>query len=212
MNETAACKYPHGRILVFAKAPVAGEVKTRLAVGIGAERAATLYAQLLRATLRTAARSGLAPVELYVASATDHPLFVSLAREYALEIKAQQGEDLGQRMYNAIQNALSGSSFVILIGTDCPPMSADYLAQACRQLDSGTAVVLGPAEDGGYVLMGARCCDRYLFTDMPWSTGRVLQLTRERLQSLNLAFAELATLWDVDRPGDLERLPVEHKQ
>lgn len=206
MNSTLACKYPHGRILVFAKAPVAGEVKTRLAAGIGDEQAATLYARLVSATVRTAAGAALAPVELHVASAMDHPLFVALAREWSMELRAQRGADLGERMYNAMQDALSGSSFVILIGTDCPLMTADYLGRACRQLDRGIPVVLGPVEDGGYVLIGARCCDRRLFTGVPWSSGRVLQCTRERLRSLDLAFAELATLWDIDRPEDLERL------
>jgi hypothetical protein len=93
----------------------------------------------------------------------------------------------------------------VLIGTDCPAMNADYLRRACRYLDAGSAVVLGPAEDGGYVLIAARTCDRRLFSDIPWSSDRVLQLTRARLRALKLPYKELDTLWDVDRPEDLRR-------
>ena len=84
-------------------------------------------------------------------------------------------------------------------------MTADYLQRACRQLDAGSAVVLGPAEDGGYILIGARTCDERLFTDIPWSSDRVLQLTRARLQALKLPYTELDTLWDLDRLEDLRR-------
>jgi len=199
------CRYPDGRILVFAKAPVAGEVKTRLAAHIGKQAAAALYEQLLRDTVGMALRTGLAPVELHVSSRTCHPLFASLADRQPLEVRLQKGADLGQRMYHALQTALQTASFAVLIGTDCPAMSADYLVQACRQLDAGSAVVLGPAEDGGYVLIAARSCHQRLFTDIPWSSDRVLQLTRARLQALQLPYAELDTLWDLDRPEDLRR-------
>jgi rSAM/selenodomain-associated transferase 1 len=198
-------QYPAGRILVFAKAPVAGEVKTRLAAHIGKQAAVVLYEQLLRDTLGMAVRTALAPVEMHVASRACHPVFMSLADRQPVEVRLQKGADLGQRMCNAIQAALRTADFVLLIGTDCPAMSADYLRQACRQLDAGSAVVLGPAEDGGYVLIGARSCDERLFTDIPWSSDRVLQLTRARLQSLKLPYTELDTLWDLDRLEDLRR-------
>jgi len=198
-------RYPDGRILVFAKAPVPGEVKTRLAAQIGKQAAAALYEQLLRDTLGMAVRAGLAPVELHVASPTCHPLFLSLAERQPVEVRLQKGADLGQRMCNAIQAALRTGDFALLIGTDCPVMTAAYLQRACRQLDAGSAVVLGPAEDGGYVLIGARTCDECLFTNIPWSSDRVLQLTRARLQALKLPYSELDTLWDLDRLEDLRR-------
>ena len=198
-------RYPGGRILVFAKAPVPGEVKTRLAAHIGKQAAAVLYEQLLRDTVGLALGSGLAPVELHVASQSRHPLFVSLADRQAVEVRLQKGADLGQRMSHALQTTLQTAGFAVLIGTDCPAMTADYLQRACRQLDAGSAVVLGPAEDGGYILIGARTCDERLFTDIPWSSDRVLQLTRARLQALKLPYTELHTLWDLDRLEDLER-------
>jgi rSAM/selenodomain-associated transferase 1 len=198
-------RYPDGRILVFAKAPVAGEVKTRLAAQIGKQAAAELYEQLVRDTVGLTVEARLAPVELHVASQSGHPLFVSLADRQAVEVKLQAGVDLGQRMYNAVKSTLRTADFALLIGTDCPTMSATYLQCACQQLDAGSAVVLGPAEDGGYVLIGARSCDQRLFTDIPWSSDRVLQLTRARLQALKLPYAELDTLWDLDRLEDLRR-------
>lgn len=198
-------RYPDGRILVFARAPVAGEVKTRLAAHIGKQAAASVYQQLLCATLDMASASGLAAVELHVASQPGHPLFKSLADRWPLEIRLQQGVDLGQRMYHALQSALRQAAFAVLIGTDCPEMNAAYLQRACQLLDDGSAVVLGPADDGGYVLIGVRSCDERLFRAIPWGSDRVLQLTRERLQALQLRYTELDSLWDLDRPEDLRR-------
>ena len=198
-------RYPDGRILVFARAPVAGEVKTRLAAHIGKQAAASVYRQLLCATLDMASASGLAPVELHVASQPGHPLFQSLADRWPLEIRLQQGVDLGQRMHYALQSALRQAAFAVLIGTDCPEMNAAYLQRACQLLDDGSAVVLGPADDGGYVLIGVRSCDERLFRAIPWGSNRVLQLTRERLRALQLRHTELDSLWDLDRPEDLRR-------
>jgi rSAM/selenodomain-associated transferase 1 len=203
MGNTAVCRYPAGRILVFAKAPLAGQVKTRLASGIGERAAAVLYEQLVRDTVTEAVHAKLAPVTLYAGSS--HPLFVALGDKHDIAIKIQQGADLGLRMHNAIQNELEQAEFVVLIGTDCPVMTADYLDQACRELCAGTGFVFGPAEDGGYVLIGARSAEEKLFTDMRWSTSQLMQHTRERLRLLNQRHAELETLWDLDTPEDLER-------
>jgi hypothetical protein len=203
MGNTPAYRYPTGRILVFAKAPLAGQVKTRLATAIGDEAAAALYEQLVRDTVSMSVQAKLAPVILYAASS--HPLFVALGDEHGIGIKIQEGADLGLRMYKAIQGELEWADFVVLIGTDCPVMTADYLDQACGELCAGTKFVLGPAEDGGYVLIGARSAEEKVFTDMRWSTSQVMQHTRERLRLLNQRHAELDTLWDLDTPEDLER-------
>jgi rSAM/selenodomain-associated transferase 1 len=184
---------------------VAGAVKTRLANSIGDRAAAVLYEKLVRHALGVAAASGLAPVELHVASQPQHPFFRSLAAQHALKIEPQRGEDLGERMCNALSAALCTADFALLIGTDCPAMTVDYLREACERLHTGRAVVLGPAEDGGYVLIGARRLEAGLFSDIPWGSERVLQLTRERLRALKLPYAELETLWDVDRFEDLRR-------
>ena len=186
-----------------------GKVKTRLAAAIGATQAASVYEQLLCKTVNTAVQAGLAPVQLHVAVDLSHALFSSLADRFPVEIRAQEGNDLGQRMHHAFQNVLPGNGFAVLIGTDCPAMTSDYLRQACEALDAGTDVVLGPAEDGGYVLIGTRRSDERIFSDIPWSTSRVLDVTRNRLSSIALRCLELETLWDFDNPEDYDRW---HKQ
>jgi len=190
---------------VFAKAPVPGQVKTRLADGIGSEEAAVLYRQLLEQTVARAVASGLAPVELQVTPDKRHPSFTTLADRYAIPITLQTGGDLGQRMAAALRSALQDSDFVLLIGTDCPAMDEDYLLAACELLDKGADAVVGPAEDGGYVLIGLRRFDARLFNDIPWSSGQVMDTTRERLRSLGWRWEELPALWDLDRPEDLLR-------
>ena len=96
----------------------------------------------------------------------------------------------------------------LLIGTDCPALTADHLRAAADVLRAGSDAVLIPAEDGGYVLIGARVPHPALFDAMPWGTAGVMAETRRRLVALGLSWREPATLWDVDVPADLERLRV----
>lgn len=210
MNSRAGCRYPAARLLVFARAPVAGAVKTRLAAGIGAAAAARLYRQLLRGTLEMAHAAGLAPLELHVAPDTGHPFIRSLARRLSLDLRRQRGADLGQRMHHALQEALADSQFAVLIGSDCAVMDADYLDQACRALQAGSELVIGPAEDGGYLLIGVRRCCPELFESIPWGSAGVLGATRERARTLGLRYAELDALWDIDTPADLQRWRALH--
>jgi rSAM/selenodomain-associated transferase 1 len=212
MTDLATCRYPAGRLLIFARAPVAGAVKTRLAASIGAAAAARLYRELVQGTLDKALQARLAPVDLYVAPNTTHPFIRSLAHRLPITVQQQQGADLGARMYNALRDSLRNSEFVLLIGTDCPVMTGDYLDQACRQLQAGRDLVVGPAEDGGYVLIAARRAYRELFEAVPWGSAEVLQATRERAESLGLRYAELGVLWDLDTPADLARWRAQQGQ
>ncbi len=197
--------YSRGRILVFARAPQPGQVKTRLAGGIGDERATEVYRQLLEQTVARAAASGLAPVELLVTPDALHPFFATLVERYGLAVAVQAPGDLGQRMASALETALRDSDFVLLVGSDCPVLDGDYLLSAAELLDKGADAVVGPAEDGGYVLIGLRRFDARLFDDIPWGSDRVMQITRRRLQSLGWCWEELPPLWDLDRPEDLVR-------
>ncbi len=122
----------------------------------------------------------------------------------------QTGQDLGARMDAAIRQTLLKKSVesVILIGTDCPALTERYLDQALLALESGVDVVLGPAEDGGYVLVGMRRPIGAVFEDIPWGTERVMQRTLEALKAKELTYRLLDTLWDVDRPEDLARLQL----
>ena len=108
-------------------------------------------------------------------------------------------------MFSALNLSLGDARYCILIGTDCPVMSADYLEQAFHALDQGLDVVIGPAEDGGYVLIGASRVEVSWFNNIDWGSQRVLEQSRQALISSAASFQELQPLWDIDQIGDLNR-------
>lgn len=198
-----------GRLLVFARAPVPGETKTRLVPALGARGAAQLHAHLVTRTLATACRAALAPVELWCSPRTDAPFFLDCEQRFALSLHTQRGADLGARMAHALEEALQRADHAVLIGTDCPDLSPDELASAFSHLEAGADAVLGPALDGGYWLIGVRRLAAGLFMDMPWGTDKVLSETRARLKELHWRWEELPVLRDIDTAEDLAFLPPE---
>ena len=204
LTETAAISC---RVLVFAKAPVPGQAKTRLAPALGERGAAELHRQLLTRALRTAIAAELGPVELWCAPDTHDPFFCACAEKFGLSLHDQGEGDLGMRMSRALESALADGAPALLIGSDCPALTAQYLRQAAAACGSGNHAVFGPAEDGGYALIGlARAPSATLFENIAWGTSTVMQQTRLRLQGLGWRWIELGALWDVDRPSDLPRL------
>ena len=193
------------RLLVFAKAPEPGVVKTRLIPVLGAQGAAALHARLLKHTLAVAKQASLGTLELHGAPAAD-PFLAYCAARYDAALIDQCEGDLGTRLGSALDRALQTGGTAIVIGSDCPALTARHLRQAAAALAGGDDAVLIPAEDGGYALLGLARCDERLFTDIAWSTGAVLDQTRARLKALDWRWTELETLWDVDTPEDLERL------
>ena len=194
-------RYPDACLQIFARAPVPGAVKTRLIPVLGADGAAGLQTKLLQRTLAMATQSELAPVQLWCAPDCDHAAFRDCP---GVSRYVQQGADLGERMHHALIAGLETARRVILIGTDCPGLDGGYLCQAIERL-AAHDVVLGPAEDGGYVLIGwRRPVD--LFTGIDWGSERVLDQTRARLRAAGASWHELPMLWDVDRPADVARL------
>ncbi len=193
-------------ILVFARAPVAGAVKTRLIPRLDAGGAAKLHEQLLRHTLQQACTANSGGVALCCAPDTSHPFFAQCATEFAVSLLPQSEGNLGERMYSAMVQALKSHARVLLMGSDCPVFIPALLRNAADALGSDTDLVFVPAEDGGYVLIGARRIDPVIFQGVSWGTGAVMQQTRERLLALAWKWRELASLWDVDRPEDLDRL------
>jgi rSAM/selenodomain-associated transferase 1 len=190
-------------IAILAKAPVAGFAKTRLIPALGEAGAATLQARLTERAVATAMAADTGPVTLWAAPDQHHPSFAHLAARFALALARQHDGDLGARMLAALA-AANGPALVI--GTDCPALTADHLRTAADVLRAGTDAVLIPAEDGGYVLVGARAPHPALFGGMAWGTASVMADTRRRLVELGLSWREPAILWDVDLPADLERL------
>lgn len=193
-------------VQVFAKAPVPGEVKTRLIPVLGPEGATELHCRLMRHTLATAALARIGPIEVWTTGQGADAFIQACKRLLGMQVHLQPDGDLGARMRVAAEDGLRRASQVIIVGTDCPTMSQDDLRKARDALASGDDLVLGPAEDGGYWLIGLTRCDPALFSGIAWSSSTVLEATRERLRALRWRWSELATRWDVDRPQDLTRL------
>ncbi|MDD5277629.1 MAG: TIGR04282 family arsenosugar biosynthesis glycosyltransferase [Methylovulum sp.] len=197
--------FPDSALLIFCKAPVAGQVKTRLQPVLSAEQAVAAHRQLTELTLARAFQKPLCPVHLYCAPDAGHEFFQQCAKNYPLTLAAQRGDDLGERMLEAFKEALSQYRHVILIGCDCPSLTVDDLQQALLSLQNGKHVVIAPAEDGGYVLIGMNTPQRVLFENMPWGSPAVMTKTRQRAGDASLVIHELAMQWDVDMPDDWAR-------
>jgi rSAM/selenodomain-associated transferase 1 len=193
-------------IIVFAKAPALGAVKTRLIPLLGAEGAAELHARLVERTLTTARAAAFGRIELHVAPGIDDPFFRSCAGVFTVALAAQASGDLGARMLAALKAALAAHPRVLLVGSDCPALTAQHLRKADRSLQDGADAVLVPCEDGGYALIGLTRVDARLFDGVAWGGETVMAETRARLRELGWRWHELETLWDVDRPEDYQRL------
>ena len=191
-------------IAILAKAPLAGLAKTRLAPELGPDGAAALQARFIERTVDTARRAATGPITLWAAPDRDHPVFQTLSALLGVQLQKQPEGDLGQRMLIAL-----GDSPTLVIGTDCPTLTADHLRAAADVLRSGVDAVVIPVEDGGYALIGTNRPQPKLFADMTWGTAAVMTETRRRLTRLGLTWREPARLWDVDTVADLERMRSE---
>ena len=191
------------RLVVMAKAPVPGAVKTRLAPALGADGAARLAQRMLDHALDQARGAGLGEVVLACAPDTTHAAFARQAALGGVRLVAQGEGDLGARMLRQF----TPDPPVLVIGTDAPALDAALLRRAAAALAQADAVFV-PTADGGYALIGLRRPQPALFDAMPWSTARVMALTRERLALAGLRHVELPTIHDIDEPADLAHLPA----
>ena len=186
---------------VFAKEPRAGQVKTRLSPPLRSEQAAQLYRISLDETLQRF--SGLSfELMIFYAGAEDY-----FAHKYPqLPRRPQVGSDLGERMANALQGLLaSGYQRAVLIGSDSPDLPLTLVEQAFVALQSSD-VVIAPAADGGYVLIGESCHHPRLFEKMPWSCAGLMQKTERILAEQQISWQQLAGWEDVDDVASLLRL------
>jgi uncharacterized protein len=193
-------------LIVFAKAPVAGQAKTRLIPALGAAGAAALAERLLEHALCAAVAAGFDRVELCATPDAGHPALQRLARQRDLVLTEQGTGDLGARMHRALERALQTHERALLIGSDLPALDAPRLRQAAAALDSHDAVFV-PALDGGYGLVGLRRAEPRLFEGMAWSRADVMARTRERARDAGLRWAELPAVADIDEAADLRHLP-----
>lgn len=194
------------RIIVFAKAPLAGLAKTRLIPALGAAGAATLAKQMLLHTLREALAANIGSVELCATPAIEDTAWRDVVLPAGIEISLQGDGDLGARLARASQRALTRGESVLLVGTDCVEMSADLLRGAARNLLDHDAVI-HCTRDGGYALLGLNQFHALLFSNMAWSTDAVASATLSRIGQLGWSVHVGAMLHDVDEPQDIKYLP-----
>lgn len=191
---------PQRALLIFIKNPVKGKVKTRVARTAGPKRALAIYRELLRHTREVALQ---VPAERYVYYDSHLPEDDDWPATH-FHRRVQQGVDLGERMWLAFHEALQRHDRALLIGSDCPALAPAHLEKAFDLLDRHD-VVLGPALDGGYYLIGLKHPHPALFTDIEWSTPLVLQRTVERIEQEGLSHALIEPLPDVDTEEDWDR-------
>ena len=194
-------------LLVFAKTPKPGKVKTRLLAAVSADVAAALHAACIEDTLRLARKMRVCDVFVFAAGGTSY--FLRLVKKQGsgarMQVLPQRGTDLGARMENALRKCFAmGYREVVVIGTDTPWMGVERVRRAFAVLKAND-VVIGPAEDGGYYLLGMRKMVAEIFRGIPWSTERVLALTLQKTVVLKLRMKLLRRDFDLDRPKDLQR-------
>ena len=193
-------------LIVFARAPRLGRVKTRLAAQIGARAATDTYRRLLWRTIAFSECADCSQRYLYCAGGDEKDYFQTRLDAALWRVRVQCPGDIGVRMCAAMAEALSGHDIAVLIGTDVADASAADLDAALAALDKHEAAIsIGPTSDGGYWLIGLRQLVPALFTDIPWSTAAVYETTRQRLRHLGLTVSSLALRHDVDEMGDLNR-------
>jgi rSAM/selenodomain-associated transferase 1 len=185
-------------IVIFAKAPIAGRVKTRLIPSLGADGAAALAARMLQSTVEAAIATDL-KVELW-----GDPDPKEWYHGPRLTLRSQSAGNLGERLAIAARRSLGAGESVLLIGTDCPELTAERLRKAAAALDRHHAVI-HPVRDGGYALLGLGRFDPSIFEGIAWSTPSVAETTIARIGALGWSLAVGETLSDIDEPEDLER-------
>lgn len=192
-------------LIIFAKAPEAGRVKTRLTPFLSPEKAAKLQEAFLIDILKMS-KALQTPRLIACAPDTRHTFFQRCEKEDGIRLMTQEGEDLGQRMKNAFQQAFDESfERVVIIGCDSPTLPLSYIAEAFERLTEHT-VVLGPSLDGGYYLIGAKAPLPELFNQMAWGTEIVLNETLKRLNAEKSPYYLLPFWYDIDLPADLSFL------
>jgi rSAM/selenodomain-associated transferase 1 len=198
------------RLIVFARLPRIGHVKSRLAAAVGAQRALDAHRALLEATIALAAGCAADTLELQHTDIDAPPtddarcLLERLAAE-GWRTGPQRGEDLGARMRGALESTLADGELPVLIGCDCPAMRVDDIAGAFDALARGADAVFSPAEDGGYALVGLSRSLPGLFEGIAWGSASVMGDTRARLAACGARAVSLRTVWDVDTVDDLAR-------
>ncbi|TGL39740.1 TIGR04282 family arsenosugar biosynthesis glycosyltransferase [Leptospira perdikensis] len=187
------------KLIIFAKQPKLGKVKTRLSVSIGEEETLKIYYELLKIT-KTVTSNLKVEKFVYWDHLTKNS---SESFDFGYPNKTQELGDLGYKMEVAFQKEFQmETGKIVIIGTDCPFLTEEILLKAYKDLDHSD-FILGPARDGGYYLLGMKTFLPFVFHSIPWSTKDVLSLTIESIRKNNKTFTLLDELCDIDDIDDL---------
>lgn len=197
-------------IIIMAKVPISGNVKTRLQDVISPEKCAELAAAFLKDTVNKAKSVCKNTIIAFFPPSEKAELAKILPDEKIIE---QTGENLGERMFNAFEFAFSQKSdAVVMLGTDSPTFPADFIEQAFEFLELETDAVLGKTDDGGFYLIGLRVLPREIFENVAWSSAETFEQVYRNISNLNLHLREVPSWYDVDETQDFERLKKEFRQ
>lgn len=192
-------------LIIFVKFPEPGKVKTRLAEELGDKKAAEIYSLMAQTIIGNVIHSGSYETAIFFDPPEKEDEIIKWIGDGSAVFFPQEGKALGDRMSNAFGKVLSdGTRKAVIIGTDCINVTTDTIVEAFSRLNDRD-VIIGPAEDGGYYLLGLNKHEPGLFRDISWSTGMVLDQTVGRIQEAGLSFTLLKTLTDIDTAGDLRR-------
>jgi len=193
-------------LIIFVKYPEAGFVKTRLAQSIGKERAASLYRLFVELLLKRISDISFERFIFYTPAEKKEKLSSWLGG--GSKLFPQRGDNLGQRLSNAVQFAFAkGACGVVIVGTDIPLLDKEVILTAFKKLEDRQCVI-GPSLDGGYYLLGLSHFDAKIFQNMNWGTDKVLNQTLEAVKHSRLTYSLLEERFDVDDIEDLVRLKL----
>ncbi len=194
-------------VVIFAREPVLGTVKSRLSPALDDAERLNLYKRMLCHTSAVVGRIEEIDASLYSVPDKEHPYLNALSKRFDFSQQVQIKGDLGEKMTAAFEDVLEHTDKSILIGSDCPFITRDYIESAISRLNDN-AVIIGPATDGGFVMIGTtdHALMEHLFRDIEWGSSDVLETLLKNAQSSDITVELMEPLNDVDRPEDLQLL------
>lgn len=199
---------PGAVLILFAKAPVPGRVKTRLMPQLDAVQSAQVATALIEHTVAMAIENWPGPVTLQTWPDTEHVLFQRLSREYGIPVSTQSAGDLGRKLHGALHAYTVRGRAAAAMGCDVPHCPGHVLRRAYQHLQQGSANVIGPSTDGGYYLIGLQQPAPALFRGIDWGADSVFKTTLELARSQGISFTRLQPLRDIDNFEDLKKVAV----
>ncbi|MBL4703387.1 MAG: TIGR04282 family arsenosugar biosynthesis glycosyltransferase [Flavobacteriales bacterium] len=195
-------------IQVFFKAPIEGKVKTRLIPKVGLPNSVIIHQRLCEQVIQCVAgyaeQSEDIAVQFWVDLDISHTFVQDNAARYGVDVFQQKGSDLGERMQFAMTSGLMAADQVVIVGGDCFSLCERYLAQAFEVLENKD-VVFGPADDGGYILIGSHGLEKGFFTDVQWGESTVLASSIDCAHQSGKSYGLLEERWDIDTWEDIHR-------